>query len=238
MTARQLIRSSAFPFAAFLLLGGAIYGLSPASAAAPAPAPAPAPSDTAKPSAGIDAWQALTRMRLDLGAAGTLAANFTQTFVPAGFSTGDEESGRVALDLPDCLRWDYASPYPKSYLLCGSELHTWVTGEPQGERAHVEAREEAGLDLLLLPVDRLKERYTAAAKAETGGRIAVELVPNAAPSRILEATLIFDRSTERPTSLAYRDRDGNRTDFRFAAFALVDDDSLFTAPTNIVWQEP
>ncbi len=198
-------------------------------------AQAPAPGKTI--AVEIDPWQALSELRLHLAASGALAAGFEQSYVPAGFATGDEESGRVALALPDCLRWDYSEPYPKSYLLCGSRLHTWVAGEPQGERLHVEARDEAGLDLLLLPVELLKARYTAVARQESGGRIAVELQPTAPGSLLAEATLAFDPSTQRPTALSYRDRDGNASHFSFSAFELLDDDTAFTPPATVVWKE-
>lgn len=198
---------------------------------------APGALRAAEPAA-IDPWKALTELRLQLAASGALAAKFRQSFVPAGFATGDEESGRVALALPDCLRWDYSEPYPKSYLLCGSRLHTWAAGEPQGERLHVEARNEAGLDLLLLPVEELQVRYTAVARPASGGAITVELVPTAKGSRIARAELSFDLASQRPTALSYRDRDGNLSTFRFDAFELLDDDTLFTPPTTLIWKEP
>ena len=192
----------------------------------------------APPSSAIDPWQALTELRLHLAASGALTASFRQSYVPAGFATGDEEAGQVALALPDCLRWDYSEPYPKSYLLCGSRLHTWVAGEPQGERLHVESRNEAGLDLLLLPVEQLKSRYTAVARPATGGAIAVELVPTAPASRIARAELLFDLASQRPTELSYRDREGNLSTFRFGAFELLDNDLHFTPPTDLIWKEP
>lgn len=188
--------------------------------------------------ASIDPWKALSELRLHLAASGALAARFHQSFVPAGFATGDEESGRVALALPDCLRWDYSEPYPKSYLLCGSRLHTWAAGEPQGERLHVETRDQAGLDLLLLPVEELQARYTAAARLASGGAIRVELVPTAPTSRIARAELAFDLASQRPTELSYRDRDGNLSTFRFDAFELLEDDTHFTPPHTLVWKEP
>ncbi|MDQ1349060.1 MAG: outer rane lipoprotein carrier protein [Acidobacteriota bacterium] len=203
-----------------------------------APGAAEAPVAGSAKTVQIDPWQALTELRLHLAASGALVAAFRQSFVPAGFATGDEETGRVALALPDCLRWDYAEPYPKSYLLCGSRLHTWVTGEPQGERLHVEAREEAGLDLLLLPVELLKARYSAVARQAGAGAITVDLQPFAADSRIAHAELLFDPAAQRPTALAYRDRDGNLSTFRFGTFDLLDDDTLFTPPSNLIWKEP
>lgn len=204
---------------------GALIASGPALAAAQA---APA----------IEPWQALTELRLHLAASGALGARFRQTYIPAGFASGDEESGRLALALPDCLRWDYSEPYPKAYLLCGSRLHSWVSGEPQGERMQVEAREEAGLDLLLLPVEQLRGRYRASAKAAGGGAILIELIPTDPGSRIAQAELTFDLATERPTALSYRDRDGNRSTFRFEIFELLDDPTLFTPPATMVWREP
>jgi hypothetical protein len=220
---------------------GPLLALSLALGGAPLPAaeaPQPRPAAEKRAGAEIDPWQAVSELRLHLAASGSLVAAFEQSYIPAGFATGDEESGRVALALPDCLRWDYAEPYPKSYLLCGSRLHTWVAGEPQGERLHVDASDEAGLDLLLLPVELLKARYSAVARAAGGGEIAVELTPTSPASRIATATLAFAPSTQRPTSLAYRDRDGNATRFTFKAFELLDDATLFAPPTNLIWKEP
>ena len=215
------------PRIACLAAGALFLGLvTPALVAAAPQAPA------------IDPWRALTELRLHLAASGALGAKFRQSYVPAGFATGDEETGRVALALPDCLRWDYSEPYPKAYLLCGSRLHTWVTGEPQGERLHVEARDEAGLDLLLLPVEQLQERYRAVAKVAAGGAIDVELVPTDPGSRIAQAQITFDLASQRPTALAYRDRDGNRSSFRFEAFESVGDATLFTPPSTLIWKEP
>jgi hypothetical protein len=219
-----------------LVLPAAATPLPRAAQATPGAAEVPV-AGSAK-SVQIDAWQALTELRLHLAASGALAASFRQTFVPAGFATGDEETGRVALALPDCLRWDYAEPYPKSYLLCGMRLHTWVTGEPQGERLHVEARDQAGLDLLLLPVELLKDRYSAVARQASAGAITVELRPSAANSRIAHAELLFDPASQRPTALSYRDLDGNLTSYRFGTFELLDDATLFTPPSDLIWKEP
>lgn len=186
----------------------------------------------------IDPWEALKELRLHLAASGDLAAEFTQSYVPAGFASGDEERGEVRLALPDCLRWDYADPYPKSYLLCGSRLHSWVRGEPQGQKLFVDAEDQAGLDLLLLPIADLGSRYEATAAAVAGGRIAVTLKPSRPEVRLAEATFELDPSTQRPTALSYRDRDGNTTRFRFGEFRLIDEPAAFTPPPTLEWKEP
>ena len=82
----------------------------------------------AQTAAAPDPWKVLQGVRQSLVDSGPTAAAFTQTYIPAGFSSGDSESGRLALALPDCLRWDYQDPYPKGFLLCGGVAHGFGEG--------------------------------------------------------------------------------------------------------------
>ncbi len=92
--------------------------------------------------APADPWPTLEAVRGELARGGPQGAEFTQSYVPAGFESGDTESGSVALGLPDCLRWDYAQPYAKSFLVCGARAWSWVDGEPKGRRATIDASGE------------------------------------------------------------------------------------------------
>ena len=106
-----------------------------------------------------DPWAVLSGVRESLVEAGPTEAGFTQTYIPAGFSSGEKETGRMFLALPDCMRWDYKDPYPKSFLLCGGVAHSWNTEDKSGRRYRIDRRNEPGLDLLLLGLDTLKTRY-------------------------------------------------------------------------------
>lgn len=200
-------------------------------------APAGGAAAPAADAGSIDPWRTLEELRRALDAAGDLQATFTQRYVPAGFADGDEERGAITIGLPDCLRWDYSEPYPKAYLLCGSRLHTWVRGEPQGQRLHVEPEEQPGLDLLLLPASDLSARYGATAKAAAAGRVEITLTPAKPDAGLAEATFEIDPSTHRPTALAYRDREGNVTRFAFGEFRKIDDAAIFTPPPSMEWKE-
>ena len=57
-----------------------------------------------------DPWTVLKNVRKSLVESGPTGAGFVQTYIPAGFTSGEKESGRLALHLPDCLRWDYTDP--------------------------------------------------------------------------------------------------------------------------------
>ncbi|HUF78665.1 MAG TPA: outer-membrane lipoprotein carrier protein LolA, partial [Thermoanaerobaculia bacterium] len=111
------------------------------------------------------AWAVLDGARKSLAASGAERAEFIQTYVPAGFSSGEEEAGRIAFRLPDCLRWDYSEPYPKSFLLCGDRVYSWNPEDGRGQTAAVDRESQPGLDLLLLPVEELSGRYDASAES-------------------------------------------------------------------------
>jgi outer membrane lipoprotein carrier protein len=184
-----------------------------------------------------DVWPRIELLRRALAEGGPLAARFTQTYVPKGFSSGESESGTLFLALPDCLRWDYDEPYPKSFLLCGQDVYAWNRGESVGRRSRVDARQEAGLDLLLLSVDELRSRY-AATPGAAGGEIS--LVPLRAPaSAPAQASLALDATGKRLVGLSYRDREGNLTRFALSEYrprAAAEKD-IFQPPAGISWQD-
>ena len=187
--------------------------------------------------AASDPWQALTKARSALAAAGRLGADFVQSFTPVGFDRGERESGRLAMALPDCLRWDYELPYAKSFLLCGGLFYYWTPGEKHGRRSEVEASREPGLDLLLLPVEQLAARYRATATVDPNGGSTIRLVPLAPNAPLRDAAITFDAAGERPTRLAYHDAEGSLTEFELSGFRPLADREIFTPPAGVEWRE-
>ncbi|MEO8503582.1 MAG: outer membrane lipoprotein carrier protein LolA [Acidobacteriota bacterium] len=187
------------------------------------------------------AWAMLESLRAGLAAEGRLSADFTQVYTPAGFSTGEIATGRLALSLPDCLRWDYFSPDTKSFLLCSQDAYAWTEGDIEGRHQRVEARDEPGLDLLLLPMDHLRQRYDATIKSTSAGATII-LVPRSDPATKknaspLQATIELDPTGKRLLSLSYFDRDNNRTQFTIAGYKPISDRKLFLPPEALRWHE-
>lgn len=197
---------------------------------------------SASPGAAADAasdpWTVLDRLRRELAAGGPLLGDFVQTFTPAGFSSGETESGRLALSMPDCLRFDYLEPYRKSFLVCGARAWSWVEGEPRGQRVAIDASREMGLDLLLLPASELARRYRATAAPRSGGEVELALEPLDAAAPLIAANLAVASTPARPSGLDYRDREGNVTGFRFSNWRALDDSDAFSPPPGIEWSEP
>lgn len=186
------------------------------------------------------AWAVLDTARKSLAASGPERAEFVQTYVPAGFSSGEEEAGRIAFRLPDCLRWDYDEPYPKSFLVCGEQVYSWNPEDRRGQTAAVDRESQPGLDLLLLPVDELSGRYDARAEDAGAGRVAVHLEPRAGMAGRTEltgATLVVDTRSDRLVEVSYQDREGNRTTFRITGYQSLPDRSVFDPPDGISWEE-
>lgn len=188
--------------------------------------PAPSPED---------AWTALAALRDHLVERGPQRVDFTQTFTPAGFKQGDEEQGELAIALPDCLRWDYATPYRKVYLLCGSEVYSWNPGEPSGRRYPVDSQQAPGLDLLRMQVEALRHRY-AARMTSDGRHVSVTLTPLQTVADIRDATFEFDSGRTTLTALAYHDQEGGRTSFEFSDYRPLGDLDLFSPPSELSWQ--
>jgi outer membrane lipoprotein carrier protein len=189
------------------------------------------------PSAVSDPWSRIETLRKALAESGALAARFTQTYVPQGFSSGESESGTLYLALPDCLRWDYDEPYPKSFLLCGQDVYAWNRGEEVGRHSRVDARAEAGLDLLLLSVGELRTRYQASAGATAGE---ISLLPLRAPaSAPAQASLVLGDGGTRLSGLSYRDREGNLTHFTIGDYRprSVGEKDIFQPPAGVSWQD-
>jgi outer membrane lipoprotein carrier protein len=188
-----------------------------------------------------DPWSVLQGVRQSLVAAGATGAEFTQVYVPAGFSSGETETGRLSLALPDCLRWDYTDPYPKSFLLCGNVAHTWNPDDKTGRRYSVDRENEPGLDLLLLGVDDLKRRYQASTR-EAGGKVEVSLTPKSskgpkgASDELADAKLVVDSASQRVVEVTYHDREGNLTRFQIKGYRGLPRQGQFSPPEGIRWE--
>ncbi|MEE2778768.1 MAG: outer membrane lipoprotein carrier protein LolA [Acidobacteriota bacterium] len=182
-----------------------------------------------------DPWQALDTFRQSLRAQSPFAASFVQTFVPEGFSSGEQESGRMALALPECLRWDYDEPYPKSFLLCGDMFHYWNPGEEEGHVEEIDAAREPGLDLLLLDLSELRERYDASVSAVERGEREIVLRPKEPNEFVAEATLRLNRKLDRLLVLRYLDPEGSVTEFAISGVTAGAAVGTFNPPDGVEW---
>lgn len=183
-------------------------------------------------------WELLEDLRSDLEASGPITGRFVQTYVPAGFTEGDRESGHLSLWLPRCLRWNYEEPQKKSFLLCGDEVYFWNDEDPGGRHYRIDPEEEPGLDLLLLGVDRLRERYVAGSEKRADGTYEISLaLPPERREGSFGATIHLDPVAKRVVGLEYTDAEGNLTRFEVSDYQKLSHTALFQPPQDIEWTE-
>ena len=185
----------------------------------------------------VDPWSQLQALK-DRLAGEVVSADFVQTFLPAGFSSGDEETGVLHLSIPDCLRWDYNQPYPKSFLVCGQEAYTWNAEEPQGRRFLLETDSEPGLDFLRLRIEALEKRYSVVPETLYENVLKIVFTPLDPNHTLVQATVILDTQTHLLSRLLYEDLEGNQTRFDVSNYRPISGPSPFELPREIEWLEP
>lgn len=220
--------------------GALLAALAGLAALAAAPRLAAAPADGANP------WEVLGALRAGLVKAGPITARFEQTYIPAGFSSGDVEKGHFSLWLPDCLRWSYVEPQVKSFLLCKREAWAWNEEEEGGRHYQIEPEKEPGLDLMLLDIESLKDRYSAEGRQLEGGLYEILLTVGKEPKgkdkdpdkekKGVTARVRIDRAVQRVVGLEYRDEDGNTSRFAISEYQTLGHTALFQPPQDIQWK--
>ncbi|MCB1036798.1 MAG: outer membrane lipoprotein carrier protein LolA [Acidobacteria bacterium] len=184
-----------------------------------------------------DPWQTLEAARKGLVEEGATAADFVHTYKAPDFETADQETGRLALLLPRCLRWDYLDPDPKSVLICEDQVYAWSPEDGAGRHYEVDPEGEAGLDLLLLPTDELKLRYRADAKDTDDGLTVITLEP-VTEAQIKLGRLVIQRANSRLVALEYEDLGGGSSRFEISGYQSLTDRSLFDPPEGVEWSSP
>ena len=163
------------------------------------------------PDAAPPALELLAKAAAAYGNGAAHSASFTQIYTPAGFATSKKESGRVGVQAPQRLRFDYAAPDAKIYTYDAGEGRFFSPEDKQLAIRKLSPDERARLPLVFLerPED-LAARYDI--RTDASG--AVLLKPRAADSDLAWLKLVVTPSGM-VDSLSYEDTAGNRSEFRF-----------------------
>jgi len=187
----------------------------------------------ASTAAAQDAWTELGQAH-DAISDYAWSADFVQTYVPAGFSSGESEAGLVSLKIPGMLQWDYDLPYEKSFLIRGATAFTWNAGETSGRKTLLQPADLNHLALLELDLGALRQRYEAEASRTEAG-VEIHLVPLEAGHEIRDATLTLEPETHHLVGLAYSDVEGNTTRFELSGHRVAAKPGLFSVPEDLDW---
>ena len=137
-----------------------------------------------------------------------------QTYAPAGFAETAPETGRLILQAPDRVRFDYDGPEGKVFTFDGKAARQFVAADRQLVVRTLRPEERARLPLVFLESpESLLARYAARSAARDAGLTELTLTPRTGgdPKSV---TLLAAASGE-VKRLLLVDAAGNRTTFTF-----------------------
>lgn len=178
-------------------------GGSPARAARPAEEPAPK-----------DARELLGRIQRSYTKSPSVTASFVQTYAPAGFAATSPETGRLTLQAPSQLRFDYDGKDGKLFTFDGKTARQYVAQDRQMVEKALSSEDRARLPLLFFEgPDALLARFQASFRAVENGLTEVTLSPKAGGEAM--RVVILAGSSGEVKRLEITDSTGNRTTFTF-----------------------
>jgi outer membrane lipoprotein carrier protein len=163
-------------------------------------------------------------------------AAFTHSFTPKGFKNAQVESGSVIFGKLPSMRWTYAKPEAKTFVFDGSRSWFYVPADKQVTIADIDDQKKRELPFLLVGDPAARDKYFVVREKMSGGSVVTTLQPREATSLVRDVAITSNASTHRIDSIAYSDRDGNRTVFTFSGYhpARVSADTFtFAAPAGV-----
>jgi outer membrane lipoprotein carrier protein len=193
------------------LFGVAVFACLLAFAARPAK-PAEAPSAAA--AAPVDAYATLTRVRAAYSSSPSVSCTFVQTYAPAGFAETAPETGRLVLQAPDRVRFDYDGPEGKVFTFDGKAGRQFVAADRQLVVRTLAPEEIARLPLVFLQsTESLLARFAARAAARDAGLTELALTPRTGGNP--KSVTFLAAASGEVKRLILVDAAGNRTTFTF-----------------------
>ena len=184
-------RSAAAPLAIVIL---AAWGAAPAPAASPEPV--------------------MAAIRKSYTQSPSVRVTFVQQYAPAGFGDTTPETGRLVLQAPASLRFEYDGDEGKVFTFDGKAARQFVAADKQMLVKTLTAAERGRLPLLFFDEPAaLLARYEARTAPSEGGLTELTLVPRSG-GEPKKATLLVADSGE-VKKLVIVDATGNRTTFTF-----------------------
>jgi outer membrane lipoprotein carrier protein len=161
--------------------------------------------------AGLQAW---------LDGTQTLDMRFEQSLVSSALGTTASERGRIYLERPGKLRWDYLDPEKKIALLLGDRTVLYLEDEKLMSRGRLTG-EQGLFPRLLAGRDRVESFFAASLVASPSvgghGSYKLRLVPKGDTAALGAVTLTLRPPTYLIEGAELLDETGNRTTYTFSS---------------------
>lgn len=161
----------------------------------------------------------LERMQQTYDQTRSLSADFVQVATLTTLGREQISSGRVYIQKPYAIRWEYTQPDVQTVLYKDSTLQIYTPSRKQVLESVIKADDRSNVALLFLAgIGTLQEAFTVTSLPSTKSQIArLRLVPRSPQAGFTELHLTVNQQSAFIESLTIHDHIGNRTHIRFAA---------------------
>lgn len=180
-----------------------------AAALATLPGSAAIDPEAASAARGLQAW---------LDGTTTLQGSFEQTLVSGALGAGLTEKGKIWLERPGRLRWDYTAPDPKIAIVVDERTFLYLPEDQQFIRGKLGA-DQSALPELLTSRGRLADLFDGSlapsAPGDPKGSVRLKLVPKRGSGSVAQAVLVLDGRRFEIVRAEVLDAAGNHMAYRF-----------------------
>ncbi len=161
----------------------------------------------------------LERMQQTYDQTRALSADFVQVATLTTLNREQKSSGRVYIQKPYAIRWEYTQPDVQTILYKDHTLQIYTPKRKQVLQSVIKADDRSNVALLFLAgIGTLQEVFTVTSLPNTESQLArLRLVPRSPQAGFTELHLAVNQQSAFIESLTIHDHIGNRTHIRFAA---------------------
>ena len=165
----------------------------------------------------------------------SLTSSYTEHFTGLGMDR--TESGTLLLRKPGRMRWNYATPAGKVFVLDGKFGWSYAPGDAQVQRVPAKRLDDLRSPLrLLLGHTELRRELENISVAHTGTQVVIRGVPRGMNGRVKQLVLTVEL-TGVIHALRLEEVDGSATEFTFSDsrenVPLPDSEFTFTVPAGV-----
>lgn len=161
----------------------------------------------------------LDRMQQTYDQTRALSADFVQVATLTTLNREQTSAGRVYIQKPYAIRWEYTQPDVQTILYKDNTLRIYTPKRKQVLQSVIKADDRSNVALLFLAgIDTLQEAFTVTSLPNTESQVArLRLVPRSPQAGFTELHLAVNQQSAFIENLTIHDHIGNRTHIRFAA---------------------
>lgn len=167
----------------------------------------------------------------------TLRLDYTERYTGMGITRS--ESGTLLLKKPGRMRWNYATPIGKVFILDGKSAYFYTPGDLQAQRLPAKQLDDMRSPLrFLLGHTQLEKELTNITLSHAHSGVVLSGVPKGMEQRIHALSVTCDPATGIISDLRLEEIDGAVTEFHFTNLheniPLNDSEFRFVPPEGVV----